>query len=162
MFVGGSVVNGVHTKGGDHAFQTAFVLHRAQKRQDFAAAAVLPLPFVQLAFDGVEGELGKFEQHQPRGAAGDNLAAQLRADGAARAGYHHAFAGDVQRHQFRIGFDRLASQEVGDGDFFQYAGVDAAVHQVFPAGDGQHFAGVGFEAAQDGAAGGGRRAGDGE
>ena len=143
------MVDGFHAERLHDVFQTAFVLHRTQKRQNFNIDALPPRQILQFSFDGVERIFGQFEQYQLRRTAADYLAAQFRTDRAARTRYHHRFAFDVTRHQFGHRLNRLASQQVGHRYFFQKADVDAAVHQILHARNRQHFAGVSLKALQD-------------
>lgn len=70
-----------------------------------------------ILFNGVQGEFGQLEQQQPFGAAADNLAAEFRTDGAARAGYHDGFAFGVGIHEAVVGCDGIAPEQVGHRDF---------------------------------------------
>ena len=162
MFVGGGVVNGLDGKRLHDGEQPLFVLHRTQKRQDFDAAAFFGQPFAQLFVNAVQRKFRQFEQQQFGGAAFQNLAAQFGTDGTARTRYHHDFAGDVRAHQFGAGGDGVAAEQVDDGDFFQRTDFDFPVHQVFHAGDGQHFAVVLFQVFDNGLAFFHCRAGNGE
>lgn len=87
------------------------------KRKDFGGDAVSGAVFAQFFFNGVQGEFGQLEQQQPFGAAADNLAAEFRTDGAARAGYHDGFAFGVGIHEAVVGCDGIAPEQVGHRDF---------------------------------------------
>ena len=80
------------------------------------------------------------------------MAAEFGADGPTRTCYHYGFAGNVRTHEFGARGDGVAAEQIDDRDFFQRADFDFTVHQVFHAGDGQHFAFVFFEALNDAAA----------
>lgn len=81
---------------------------------------------------------------------------------AARAGYHDGFAFGVGIHEAVVGCDGIAPEQVGHRDFFERADADFPVHQVFHSGNGQHFARIGFQFADDSAALFLSRAGNGE
>ena len=141
--------NAVCSHDADQAF---FVLHGAEQGDDFDLTAGGCLSFAQFFVYAVQGELGQFEQQQFGRAAFQDLAAEFGADGTARTCHHHGFAGNVRAHEFRARGDGVAAEQIDDGDFFQRADFDFAVHQVFHAGNGQHFAFVFFEALDDAAA----------
>ncbi len=67
--------------------------------------------------------------------AADDLAAQLGADGAARAGHQHAPAADQRGDLLRVGMHRLAAQQVFDLHVAQLADAGRAAQQLIHAGD---------------------------
>ncbi len=113
----------------------------------------------QLALDLVERELGHLEQDQPARTQTHDLAAQLRADGAAGAGHHDALVADAGFEELGVGWDGVAAQEIAYIDVTKLVDARLAGNDVGKVGKGLHVDAQRLEGRQDlpaAAAGGGR------
>jgi hypothetical protein len=68
----------------------------------------------ELALDVEERRLGLLDEHEPRRPDPRDLAAELRADRAARTGHHHGLADEVVGDDAQVDFDLLAAEHVLD------------------------------------------------
>ena len=78
------------------------------------------------------------EQHQPQGPLRDDLAAQLGADGAARAADQHRLARDVAGEQPGLRRHRVAAQQVGHVEVADVGQAGRTVDHLGQAGENFH------------------------
>ncbi|SCV02306.1 hypothetical protein CNECB9_960031 [Cupriavidus necator] len=145
VLVGRGVIDGIDLltlHGGGHGIGVA---HRADARQQRHPGEVP----AQILLHHVQRPFGMVEQDQLARLLRGNLAAQLAADGAARAGHHHDLAVRA------LGEQRLArrhgwpAKQVLDLDLADRLHGDLAVHQLEQGGQGAHAHGVPVQLVQD-------------
>ena len=103
---------------GQHLAHALLLLAVGQDGHGGPDVAVL----LELAADLEQVVLGVVDEHQAARAHAGDLAAQLGADRASRAGHHHDLAGQVGADALELLADGLAAEHVLDADLAQLAG----------------------------------------
>ena len=94
---------------------------------------------LKLALDRHESVLGVVDEDDPARAERGDLAAELRADGAAGARYEHGRAGDVRGDRRHVELDGLAPEDVLDLHLAELTGeVEVAGDELVDARHGLH------------------------
>ena len=116
----------------------------------------------QLLVNGVQGEFALLDQQQLGRCHGQNLAAQLAADGTSRSRHQHHLTHDVLGQQDVVGRHGLAAQQVVDVQFPQVRDAHLALRQIGHAGQGAHGHAGAADLVQDFVASAAREAGHGQ
>ena len=130
MLEGGGVEDDVGAALGEDAPQAGGVADVGQHH----VGRVEQGPAVHEKLGAVQRRLVPVEHDQLAGAEAGDLAAQLRADGASRAGDQHAAVGEVPGDRLDVGVHLGAAQQVGQLDVAQVAEGDAGRQQVVSVG----------------------------
>ncbi len=117
------MVDGVDAAGRQHALDQVGIADRSQVGMD----GQLGKTRRQLLPDGVQGVFGMVDQVQARRTQGDDLAAQLAADGTAGARHQHPLAAHAAREQVEPRRHRRSAQQVFELDLADRVAQDRLV-----------------------------------